>query len=201
MKIIFLDVDGVLNADDTYMFIDGPKKGKHKSNSPTCCGYTGIDRAKVKRLQQIIEATDAKIVLVSSWKECYEYFTGNPTVEENSDLSATTLRAMGKYLHNKLSEFHLHIYDTTYEDEKVTRGFRGEGIAHWLSRHSKEDVESWIALDDEIWGYLDEQKDHVIQTDPYLGFYDKTNWGPRGLTDVEVKKAIDLLNGNVTEEK
>ena len=53
-KIVFLDVDGVLNSITT---------------KDRCGPYVGIDDKKVSNLKDIIDATSAKIVLVSSWKE------------------------------------------------------------------------------------------------------------------------------------
>ena len=53
MKIIFLDVDGVLNC---------------KSSKSRCGGFLGIDDSKVKLLKEIIDITGAKIVLSSSWR-------------------------------------------------------------------------------------------------------------------------------------
>ena len=58
MKIIFLDIDGVLNCQ--------------KSQSK-CGGLIGIDDKKVKVLRKIVESTNAKIVLCSSWKSGWEY--------------------------------------------------------------------------------------------------------------------------------
>ena len=51
MKVIFLDIDGVLNEE--------------KSRS-RCVGYKGIDDKKAENLAKIVRATDAKIVLVST---------------------------------------------------------------------------------------------------------------------------------------
>lgn len=56
MKVLFLDVDGVLNNDLT----------KEK-----CCGYVGVDKALAKRLVQwyrFHEKTGLKIVLSSTWR-------------------------------------------------------------------------------------------------------------------------------------
>ena len=53
MKVIFLDVDGVLNCQKT---------------EAKCRGFIGVDSKKVKLLKKIVDATDAKIVLSSSWK-------------------------------------------------------------------------------------------------------------------------------------
>jgi hypothetical protein len=53
MKIIFLDVDGVLNSIDSEDHIHG---------------CIGIDYSGVKLLREIVDKTGAEIVLVSSWK-------------------------------------------------------------------------------------------------------------------------------------
>ena len=54
MKIIFLDIDGVLNYRGC------------KSKSPSGC--YGIEQDKVKLLKNIVEQTNAKLVLTSTWK-------------------------------------------------------------------------------------------------------------------------------------
>ena len=64
-KVIFLDVDGVLNCHST----------KDK-----CGDYIGIDDKKVALLKEIVDATGAIIILVSSWKE---WWTNNPRYKPN----------------------------------------------------------------------------------------------------------------------
>jgi histidinol phosphatase-like enzyme len=54
MKVVFLDIDGVLNEE--------------KSRS-RCCGYKGIDDKKVGNLAKIVKQTNAEIVLISTWKD------------------------------------------------------------------------------------------------------------------------------------
>lgn len=61
MKVIFLDIDGVLNCRTTttriaYNGFDG---------------FVGIDPALVKNLNKLVEATKAEIVLSSTWREVY----------------------------------------------------------------------------------------------------------------------------------
>lgn len=55
MKIIFLDIDGVLNTSETL---------KHSHN-----GIIGIDPYRVLLLDRIVEATGAEVVLSSSWRK------------------------------------------------------------------------------------------------------------------------------------
>lgn len=85
MRIIFLDIDGVLNC----------------SESKSRCGsFIGIDNKKVKLLSQIIYETGAKIVLSSSWRIGWD---------KNSELCDSH----GVYLNNKLRKSNLFILDRT----------------------------------------------------------------------------------------
>ncbi len=54
MKVLFLDVDGVLNSRAT------------RERNPS--GFCGISSELVKKLKEIIDATGAEIVLSSDWK-------------------------------------------------------------------------------------------------------------------------------------
>lgn len=56
MRVIFLDIDGVLNSKEFF-----------QNRQPTQ-GLNEIDEEKVKLLQQIVQATNAKIVLTSTWR-------------------------------------------------------------------------------------------------------------------------------------
>ena len=72
MKIIFLDVDGVLNNNDT------------DTRNPL--GYIGVDDTLCQRLRDIVAATGAKIVLSSAWRTApralpYLWEHCGPTVE------------------------------------------------------------------------------------------------------------------------
>ena len=54
MKVVFLDVDGVLNNDST------TTRTKH--------GAEFIDDYLIERLKRLVDATDATVVLSSSWR-------------------------------------------------------------------------------------------------------------------------------------
>lgn len=154
MKLIFLDIDGVLND----------------INSKSRCGFfKGIDDDKVKRLKQIVDATDAKIVLTSTWKRHWD---------KNKDL----IEDMGNYLNKKFKKQGLRVMDKTTDDGK----HRGTGIIDYINNFHT-DVENWIVLDDE---YFPDYKEcdilsHMVETDFYNG---------GGLQDSHVELAIKLLN-------
>lgn len=94
-KVIFLDVDGVLNDSRT------PDR--------TPAGFIGIDRNKVTMLKRIVENTNAIIVLTSTWKSEWER---NPSLRTED----------GQYLDDMLSEQGLAIYDKT-TDRISNRGY------------------------------------------------------------------------------
>lgn len=105
MKVIFLDVDGVLNG---------------AASTSQCRGMVGIDGDKVRRLRSIVEQTGARIVLISSWKE--EWYR-EPDKKEWQDESAN-------YLDRKLRRERLHAIDKT--DDTFCE--RGESILRWLRK-------------------------------------------------------------------
>ena len=146
MKVIFLDIDGVLN--DKYC------------------------RARVR---EIVRQTDARLVLISSWKKYWKR-------EETTDPDML-------YLMRKLKRFGLSIYDKTEESFWANRG---EGIHVWLS--ANEDVTAWVVLDDET--FPDYEKygidKHLVKT---KFFYEKD----AGLQEEHAEQAIAILNSCETE--
>ncbi|MEE1504555.1 MAG: HAD domain-containing protein [Acutalibacteraceae bacterium] len=159
-KIIFLDVDGVLNC---------------KNTRDVCMNFVGIEDRLVKKLQTIVNATGAKIVLVSTWRYYWE-----PSDKEGQD-------EMGTYLDKKLSKQGLYIRDKT---DPYCLFARGKGIWEWLK---DKYVESFVILDDEAHDYEEVNlKSRWIQT------YDVDDGG---ITDEDVEKAIKILNGNTSGGK
>lgn len=159
IKLIFLDVDGVLNCSST----------KDK-----CNGYLGIEDEKVTFLKRIVEATNAKIVLVSTWKY---YWYKEPNLKTQQD-------EMADYLDAKLKRQDLIIVDKT-EDEELNRG---DGVLEYIRRLKWRGikVDKFIIIDDEIFDYKETKLTrNLIQT----GFYGG------GLQAKHVIKAIDKLGG------
>jgi hypothetical protein len=152
MKTIFLDVDGVLNSNDT---------------EDVFRGFIGLDYSGIKLLREIVDATGAKIVLVSTWKLSWDKDGSRPD-------------SLGSYLDSRLAEEGLTIIDKT---DYAGIHDRGYGIVDWLSKHP---TESWIVLDDEIFNDYEEYgiMPHLVKT----SFYDG------GLKDKHVGMAIKMLN-------
>lgn len=158
MKVIFLDVDGVLTSED---YLNGVE--------------FDLSEEKIKLLKKIVEQTNAKIVLSSSWKNKTRNF---PVLE------------------NLLNKNDLEIYDTTPEIKRIRRinhkymdlpivnidSKRGEEINKWVLDHNPE---SFVILDDNLHNFdkFDLDK-HLVQTNYYDG----------GLKEEHVEKALEILN-------
>ena len=126
MKVIFLDIDGVLNTSDTFreIYYKFKETGKRKLE---------IDEFRLEYLRSLIDQTCAKIVLSSSWRRFF--------VKENNKILPHTEK--GQRLYELFNNYNLEIYDIT----PVSNGNREEEINIWLSQNN--DVESFIIIDDE----------------------------------------------------
>ena len=120
MKVIFLDVDGVLNTP---------------SSESRCGEYIGIDDEKVEKLKKIVEKTKTEIVLISTWKK---YWRKEEKLKPLQDYSAN-------YLDEKLAKQGLKAIDKTKDKADGRYLSRGEGILEYVYRNN---VENYIILDD-----------------------------------------------------
>lgn len=153
MKYIFLDIDGVLNNENTV------------ARSPD--GFVGISSSLGKRLRRIIKLTDASVVLTSSWKDC--------SSEQDT-----------AYLFQKLKIYLAKPIAKTIDPHN--RAFlRGAGVHAFLENHR---CDQFVILDDFTFDFKEEGLfPHLVLTDPV-----------KGLTEEDVIKAIDILNGNLLPE-
>lgn len=140
MKVIFLDVDGVLNEE--------------KSRS-RCVGYKGIDDKKAEMLAKIVKATDGKIVLISTWKEGWR-----KTDKAHQGILAN-------YLDKKLKKQGVTVFDKTRDSADGIYFSRGEGILDFLQRCK---AERYVILDDYQYDYDScGLTEYHIKTDAYAG--------------------------------
>lgn len=157
MRVIFLDIDGVLNADCDF---GGKSKPNPYVTTEWGIRFSGICKTHVKHLKNIVDKTDAKIVLVSSWKNDYEDY-----------IKHGYYNRIGKYLYNKLQKVGLRIFDTTLRYDFSYGSNRGYEISQWLEEHPE--VDSWVVLDDEKFKDYDFLKitPNLILTDPEYGLW------------------------------
>lgn len=151
MKVIFLDIDGVLNNSHT--------------RTTTRDGWCFVDDELVANLKKVVDATDAKIVLSSTWRDGWHWED-----ESLNDISFIDLR-------KKFQEFGMRISSKT-GDWKKNRGLE---IEEWLNNWKGESIESFIIIDD--WSDIGPFKDHLLQTNPKFGF-----------TETDAELAICFLN-------
>jgi len=129
-RLIFLDFDGVLNSDDYLVDISD------------WLSFDALDESKIQLVNQIIEATDAKIVISSSWRNTY------PLEEIENELIKRGFK--GEIIGSTPS----------------LAAKRGVEIQAWLDGFSKE-IESFVILDD--CSDMEPLNEHLIQIDPNTG--------------------------------
>ena len=141
MKIIFLDVDGVLN-NASYI-----KKCYKRSINKKKTIYSGknvpFDPHNLKNLAKIVNKTGAKIVLSSTWR----IFKSHIYV-----------------LEARLAEYGLRIYDKTDNINMI----KGAEITEWLKQH--RDIENYVVIDDEEYNlsnFIDNK--HLVIVDSKYG--------------------------------
>ncbi len=156
MKIIFLDIDGVLNNLYT------------KENFE---GFVFVEDEKILFLKEIIESTNAQVVLSSTWRKGWFY--------KDHDNSYNGEEVwLFEALQEKLNEYGIEFFDYTEEF-----GCRGEEILKWLENYDGEQIESYVVIDDCDEEELHQHLEQFVQT--YI---------EEGLTELHVEQAIRLLN-------
>ncbi len=157
MRVIFLDFDGVLNSNQFRT-----QGGGHGF------GVQQIDPAAAARLEKIVRATGAKIVVSSSWRHIW-------TTEQIAEM----LEQVGAERAGRA------VIDRTPSG----LGNRGQEIQEWLDLDPErsavnpdhEPVQSYVILDDDN-DMTPEQQPRLVHVNPQ-----------RGLTDQDVAEAISIL--------
>ena len=174
-KIIFLDIDGVLNGYNRWNLIGWKIVSKIKYK-PLELWYKritepfGVHESKVKRLAKIVNKTGAKIVMSSSWRHGW----WNTPYERQYDDQRRLTDLFNKY--------NLEVMSIT---PTLKSGRRGDEIAQWLHAN-KYEVISFIILDDENFDMS------PFDTSP--NFIQTSNGKFSGLKNKHVSWAIKQLN-------
>lgn len=164
-KYIFLDIDGVLNSEHTL-------EDRSTSIASIICDQY------LKNLRTIVEETDAKLVLSSSWRV---YF-GEYTKEPRNIFAIHLVQALAK--HN------LKLHDMTPFIKGNFSNERGLEIKTYMDQNN---ITDYVVIDDEEFSDFKKHLDmsRFIQTN----FGDETTTiENEGLNKKIAEKAIKILN-------
>ena len=169
MRIIFLDIDGVLN---------------HACTREMCEGCIGVDQGNREAFRDHVEESnkeeETKVVLSSSWRV-------------GVDQNGREIPKHYQYLTDRLDSVGLSIYDETPFLEDEDEGFRweekrGHEIMKWLDDHKELGISAYVVLDDVLFTDFKELgvSRHLV----------RTSWdSPRGgFTEKHIKKAMAILH-------
>lgn len=165
-KIIFLDIDGVLNTERHHKYCN--ENGLDNSDE---YGYV-FDPVAVKNLERIVNETGADIVISSSWK-----YSGLSTLLDMWSDRTLPGRVIDITPDTESDEFLFHA-DLENMEFLSCRGYE---IKEWLLAHGKT-VSKYAILDDEQ-EMLPEQQSHFVLTNPSVG-----------ITDENAVQAVMILN-------
>lgn len=128
--------------------------------------YLRIDNKLVQKLAQIVYRSNSAIYLISDWKDYWE-----KTDKKKQDECADFLDYMLSCERIKIAD---KVAGSSFE--------RGKNIKEFLQKH---DIDNFAILDDIEFDYIDEGlSKNYIQID-----------SKKGLTDEDVEKALEILNG------
>jgi hypothetical protein len=133
MKVIMCDVDGVLN--------------NHKTTQRFYCRgckFISVDPELLDLLKKILDATDANIVISSTWR-----------LDEESMTHLEKM--MGKKMSSKII------------GQTPSLHFRKDEINKWFENNKNLTIESFIVLDDLGDQGLEDFGDNFVQTNAYDG--------------------------------
>ena len=164
MKVIFLDIDGVLNSNDFFASNHDLVKQFFKENEYDYNNVNllverqmlDIDFTELKMLKDVIIKTDSQVVITSSWKKLKIF----------------------PYIVKEFIAFGIPVIGYTIDNGSN----RGTGIKKYLMENK---VDQYVVLDDDIFPDYDEEiMDRLVKT----SFYDN------GLEEKHIKKMIKKLN-------
>lgn len=139
VKVIFLDIDGVLNSRAYDRKRDWTKQ-------------TDIDETRLPLVKRIVEETGAEIVLSSTWRRHW-------------DKNAEACAEDGRYINEIFAKYGLKIYDKTPYLGICAE--RKDEVALWLER-AGDAVEKFVIIDDYRYGWA-ELYDFFVKTNPNFG--------------------------------
>lgn len=164
-KFIFLDIDGVLNDDETY------EKAPY--------GGTGIDDHHLYQLKQLVDSTGAKVVLSTDWRFNSPEFRDQYPHWKTAPLD-------WNYMMNKLNKFEIPVVDIIH-DRCLTRGSE---ITMFLLRQTPPF--SYVILDDLPITEFITHLSHLVHTNPVIGLTWDDIWIAQDILKI-IEKRISVI--------
>lgn len=165
-KVIFLDIDGVINTVSSFDKIDARYEQYENDttpNKPTWVDifmdyqYQVFEQEAMNILNEIIQETNAQVVISSSWRK--------------------SLKDPVKWTEKfKFYGCNIPVIDIT---GSCSTGYRGTEIHDWLKDHPE--VTNIIIIDDDS------------DMEPYMDYHVHTDFD-NGLTRTHKQKVLDILN-------
>ena len=181
MKILFLDIDGVLATDKSCELPRIPFPDDF--HIPFNDGWTRLDESCIDRFNQIIDSTGAKIVLSSSWRLAGDEHVIDYLKSQGID---------GDFIDYTPIHYYERYPENDWNDDVECWGIgrrinnRREEISYWFEGCApivlRDEIESFVILDDER--YMGDMSSSHVCTEESIG-----------IQDCDVKKAIKILNG------
>jgi hypothetical protein len=140
MRILFLDFDGVLNNQGSFIY---ETRRRDEWEDPTATGPVNESLCPIccSNLIYILEhVTDVKIVISSTWRELFSL----------------------DWLKEKLQSYHIDsslVIDVT---PQTVSGHRNREVHMWLDSHPE--VTEYVIVDDNLYDGLDLNKGNFVQT-------------------------------------
>lgn len=137
MRVIFLDIDGVMNSQESFLEdYKSRDNGKDTGKCRRCCGEL-FSRGAVETLQEVLNySPDIKIVISSTWRNR----------ERNEILDVFNDNGID------ISDRWIDITPWTFkkkESEKYSEVERGYQIQEWLDDNKDKNIEEFVIIDDD----------------------------------------------------
>lgn len=176
MKVIFLDIDGVLAPHQKSKIVDG--------YFPYNVKFSTI---AVKNLKSLLEQSQAKIVLSTKWVDRLGFETvvttlashgilGPYVVFQDVETNIADFVQAGDWLGSRNKFYGITITPKKMSSEKCHE------ISFWLSDYADK-IEGYVVIDDD---FIHGQEQYQVQTN-----------GQKGLTKADVIKSLEILNSGM----
>ena len=168
MHVVFLDIDGVLNSEAYALKLEERHRALGHEDPPrpkreTTCDcfklYHQIDRDAVARVNRLVAATAAKIVISSTWRKLFDPPELERILVEHGLVAEIIGATPDGHDEPEMSEVF----------GPLVRIFRGHEIDFWLRKHPE--VDRFVILDDG--SDMEMHKNRLVQTDCEEGLLDE----------------------------